>query len=163
MTRRILATVTAMLAGSAALAADPEMARCLLAKKASARLDCFESLARQRNDVVEAPASSALPPAALASQRRTEFGLSAAQREERKPVKEQQLERLTATVVAIRPFGAGLWSFLTEDGATWRITEARQQFRPPAAGDTVALQRGALGSYLLIFDHQPGIRAKRLN
>jgi len=165
--------------GSAAKAQEGDLARCLAIADIQARVACYDAIARAQAQVEPGGAtavpearpvrpSAAAPQAAPApavpeSDPRAEFGLSPAEREERLPSEQQQLEQVDAVVAAARIVGAGYWEFTMEDGSVWRLAEMRRSFRPPRAGDAVELRRGSLGSYFLEADSQIGIRIKRVN
>lgn len=173
--------VAASVATVPALAKDRGLARCAAVVDSAARLACFEELAQSRGAAPAARSSTATEPAAppvteaasaavrsaapvdQAVKSRAEFGLSADRIAARKPVPDRPSDRLAAVVASIEPFGAGYWTFTTRDGATWRVLEARQSFRPPRPGDTVTLLRASLGSFLMIAQHQASIRVRRLS
>lgn len=178
------------MSASPALAQDSGLARCLAIAEIAARVACYDAIARAEQAgqapappaaVAPAPPAPAavaptapapaatpalVPPVAAAATpeptRREEFGLSAAAREEKKPVEERQLNEITAVVASARTIGAGYWQFAMRDGSVWRLTETRASFRAPEPGDTVVLRRASLGSYLLDADSQPSIRVKRV-
>ena len=49
------------------------------------------------------------------------------------------------------------------NGAQWLFTESVSgNYRAPRRGQTVEIQRGALGSYLMVVDRQQGVRVSRI-
>jgi hypothetical protein len=56
-------------------------------------------------------------------------------------------------------------TFLVEldNGNQWLMTESGgPSFRPPGRGDTIEIQRGALGSYLMVVGNQQAVRVERI-
>jgi hypothetical protein len=57
----------------------------------------------------------------------------------------------------------GVWLVTLEGGAQWLFTESTaRSYLPPMRGDSVRIERGALGSYLLVFNHQQGVKVTRI-
>jgi hypothetical protein len=161
----------------AALSASPGSAQvdslssCLAILDVNARVACYDALARAEQSVQSEVSEESAPPNTTTAgpeapsnpTPRAEFGLSAAEREQRRPAQQQQLESLAVQVSSARVVGPGYWRFTMDDGSTWQLAEVLRSFRPPRSGDAAIIRRGSLGSYLLEADGQPGIRIKRLN
>ena len=65
-----------------------------------------------------------------------------------------------ADVDQIRP---NQYRITLQDGAVWEFTEATSpSYRPPRAGGEVEIERGSLGSFLLQYDNQTGVRVRRV-
>ncbi len=190
--RSLLRTGAAvLLAGLAALPAqaqESDLARCLAIADMAERVRCYDTLAQAEQDRAQgdaasaaaqgdvatasaassaAPASRPAAPAApttpAAANPRDDFGLSAAEREVRRPTEQRQLGSIRTTISSARTVGAGYWQFATEEGSVWRMTEVRRSFRPPAAGDEVIIRRGTLGSYYIDVDNQPALPIRRVD
>jgi hypothetical protein len=150
-------------------AQEGNLSSCLAIPDVNARVACYDALARaeqtaQSTAREEAPDATAAGPAAASNPNpRADFGLSAAERDQRRPVAEQQLESLALEVSSARVVGPGYWRFTMDDGSTWQLSEVLRTFRPPSSGEVAIITRGSLGSYFLHADGQPGIRIKRLN
>ena len=57
----------------------------------------------------------------------------------------------------------GVYLVTLSNGAQWLFAESvSNSFRPPRRGQTVEIQRGALGSYLMVVDRQQGVRVSRV-
>jgi hypothetical protein len=70
---------------------------------------------------------------------------------------------ITAKVGAVRQREPGVYLITLQDGAQWLFTESGGSgYRAPRKGDSVELQRGALGGYLIVVDHQKPIRVTRM-
>ena len=48
-----------------------------------------------------------------------------------------------------------------EDGGSWHQVDDRHLAIEPRAGHKVVINRGAMGSYMMRVNNQPGIRVKR--
>lgn len=72
----------------------------------------------------------------------------------------KQVEGVLAAVGANRDGG---YIFRLEDGARWSQTDSKAIAMEPRRGDKVVIKRGALGSYFLSIDRQPGVKVERLN
>ena len=57
----------------------------------------------------------------------------------------------------------GTYLVTLSNGAQWLFAESvSSNYRPPRRGQTVEIQRGALGSYLMVVDRQQGVRVTRV-
>jgi len=66
-----------------------------------------------------------------------------------------QLDEIAARVTAIRAREPGIYMLTLEDGAQWLFAEGVSlSYRLPRAGSLVEIERGSLGSYLMIYDGQ---------
>jgi hypothetical protein len=75
---------------------------------------------------------------------------------------EDQQDELTAKVASAGSAGYGKYRIKLEDGALWETTESSSAVRDPAAGDTVVIKKGPLGSYMMRISGQRALRAKRV-
>lgn len=74
-----------------------------------------------------------------------------------------ELQEIHARVQSVTPREPGIYIVTLEDGARWLFAEGvSQQFRLPRRGDTIEIERGALGSYLMRIDRQPAVPVRRL-
>lgn len=74
-----------------------------------------------------------------------------------------QADEIHPRVTAIRPREPGIFLVTLEDGAQWLFAESvPSNFRLPRSGETVEIERGALGSYLMRIDGQPGVPVRRI-
>jgi hypothetical protein len=164
---RLMVAAISLLGGLGVVAAPANaqnQARALQAcgaiKSKSARLDCYDRLARgapaaQPAEAPDAAAQEAAPTAAS-------FGRESIKR--KRPRKEQQAEsRITAEVVSATDNGIGHWLITLGDGAQWRMTERDDSFIPPRKGDMVTIRRSALGGYLMDAGHQVSVRVRRVD
>lgn len=70
---------------------------------------------------------------------------------------------VAARVSQARERQPGVYLVTLEDGAQWLFAETvSSSFRPPRPGESVQIQRGALGSYLMVVEKQQGVRVTRV-
>lgn len=162
---RAIITLLVNTAVVSANAADAELldalADCRAIASASTRLDCYDALAAPTSKEIRAEAQTATVGETLSAQadpgERTpapDFGLATVQ--DRQPL------RLTAEVVGVQRNRARRQIIELDNGQTWRQADsARLRLRP---GDSVEIQAGALGSFLLRKTSGGGsMRIQRLN
>lgn len=158
-----------------------ELTICAGLKSKSERVACFEAISRSANAPATAAAPAATPtpaptapvasapaaapaPAAPAPASSAEFGREKVTLPAR-PAKSAQParpSRVQAQVASVSQFMPDRWRITLTDGATWQFSEPVPSYRPPSSRDTVEILRGALGSYLLDFDHQTPVRITRI-
>jgi hypothetical protein len=74
-----------------------------------------------------------------------------------------QLDEINPTVRAVAPREPGIWLLTLEDGAQWVFAESVPgNFRVPRPGETVEIERGALGSFLMHAGQQPPVPVRRV-
>lgn len=79
------------------------------------------------------------------------------------PGSASQLDSLSARVTRVDPLEPGVYVLTLADGARWQFTNGvERSYRMPSAGDTISIDRAALGSYLMRFDDQQGVRVRRI-
>ncbi|WP_126172623.1 hypothetical protein [Altericroceibacterium xinjiangense] len=138
----------------------------------SARLACYDNNIRPgassgnpagfglRETPRGVPATPA--PAAPAQARTEGFGADSMRTPERFTGNGQAKE-LTARVVSAQMRQPGMYLVTLEDGAQWMFTESvPNYYRPPSRGDTVEIERGALGGYLFRYGNQEAARIQRV-
>lgn len=155
-----------------------ELTICAGLKSKSERVACFEAISRSANPPATAaapaatpapaapaaPAPAAVPAPAAPAPASAEFGREKVTPPAR-PAKSAQParpSRVQAQVASVSQFMPDRWRITLTDGATWQFSEPVPSYRPPSSHDTVEILRGALGSYLLDFDHQTPVRITRI-
>ena len=160
---RLMVAAIALLGGLGVLGAPAyaqnqasALQACGAIKSKSARLDCYDQLARGA-PAAEAPDATVQEAAPTVAS----FGRESIKRKH--PRKEEQAEsRITAEVVSATDNGIGHWLITLGDGAQWRMTERDDGFIPPRKGDMVTIRRSALGGYLMDAGHQVSVRVRRV-
>ena len=143
---------------------------CAKIDDATARLACYDNNIRNLDPTAfraAPPGASALPGAsggAPVAQRPQGFGFEDVrvrqQRFEPRPSAERQIQVL---IRGAREREPGIYLVTLEDGAQWVFTEGVSfGFRPPRGGQTVEIERGALGSFLMRIDDQAPVPVRRL-
>lgn len=72
-------------------------------------------------------------------------------------------EALTARITAATERTPGIWLVTLADGAQWQFVDAvPPSFDPPRAGASVTIIAASLGSYIMRYREQRGIRIRRV-
>ena len=70
---------------------------------------------------------------------------------------------ISTTVADARERQPGIYLVTLSSGAQWLFSEGvSQTYRPPRKGDPVRIERGALGSYLMMVGKQAGVKVTRI-
>jgi len=78
-------------------------------------------------------------------------------------VRNQGPDEINARVTAVQQREPGVYLVTVDGDAQWLFSESvGNSFRPPRAGDTVGIQRAALGSFLMVVNNQQGVRVRRV-
>jgi hypothetical protein len=74
-----------------------------------------------------------------------------------------QLQEIHPRVAAVVPREPGIFLVTLDDGAQWLFAEGvTSQFRLPRRGDTIEIERGSLGSFLMRVGGQPPVPVRRI-
>jgi hypothetical protein len=74
-----------------------------------------------------------------------------------------QIDEIHPKVASISPREPGIYRVGMDDGTMWEFAEGvSSQFRLPGRGDTIEIERGALGSYLMRIDGQSPVPVRRI-
>jgi len=139
--------------------------RCRAIADAPERLACFDAAvaalqtAQERRDVVIVDRQQ------VREGRRRLFGLALP----RIPIfgggdddhDEDALRSLESTVSAVATSG-GQYQVTLADGSVWLQVDNNMLAVPPRAGHRIVINRGALGSYMMRVNNQPGVRVRRV-
>nr|WP_166175671.1 hypothetical protein [Altererythrobacter segetis] len=72
-------------------------------------------------------------------------------------------KEISTTVADARERQPGVYLVTLSSGAQWLFSEGvSQTYRPPRRGDSVRIERGALGSYLMMVGKQAGVKVTRI-
>jgi hypothetical protein len=70
---------------------------------------------------------------------------------------------ISTTIAAARERQPGVYLVTLSSGAQWLFAESvTKSYRPPRKGDTVRIEHGALGSYLMMVGKQAGVKVTRV-
>jgi hypothetical protein len=172
----LLAGLLAFLPASAAVAQErsegaqrPELfealVRCRTITEDAARLQCFDAAAAALQTATERREVVVVDRQQVRESRRRLFGLALP----RLPIfggdddddDEDEVDHIESNIVSAYQFGYGRWAVRLEDGSTWMQTDDNPIAARPRAGQTVRVNRGALGSYMMRVNGQPGVRVRR--
>jgi hypothetical protein len=74
-----------------------------------------------------------------------------------------QIDEIHPRVASVTPREPGIYRVGMDDGTMWEFAEGvSSQFRLPGRGDTIEIERGALGSYLMRIDGQSPVPVRRI-
>jgi len=143
--------------------------QCARIDDATARLACYDNNVRVGNTSVARPSfpgamarpqGSASP---IPNNGATGFGREDVRGPERFEAPEGEVGEITARVTSIDQLTQGVYIFTLEDGAQWAFSETVDfSYRPPRAGGSVTIDRGAMNSFLMVYDRQRSIRVRRI-
>jgi hypothetical protein len=182
MTRRLCLTLILLLVAAPASAlaqrrsdtppARPEsfeaLVRCRAITEDAARLACFDAAAaalqaaQERRDLVVVDRQQ------VREGRRRLFGLALP----RIPIfgggddddddgDADRVDTVEGVVASASQDGLGHWVVALQDGAVWMQVDNKALAMRPRPGQRVVVNRGALGSFMMRVNNQPGIRVRR--
>ena len=123
-----------------------------------ARVACYD-----RNiGVTVAQAAAPLPAAPRDAAPAAQFGANQLPAPQRPA--EQRIDRITATVTAASQQAPGIWLLTLADGTQWQLVDAAgASFDPPRKGSQIEIAAATLGSYILRYRGQTGLRIRRVS
>jgi len=146
------------------------MRQCARIDDASARLSCYDNNVRVGNTSAarsSVPGVNALPRAnsgpLSTNNGATGFGREDVRGPERFETPDGEVEEITATVRSVEQQTQGVYLLTLEDGAVWAFSETVDfAYRPPRPGSSIKIDRGAINSFLMVYDRQRSVRVRRL-
>lgn len=76
---------------------------------------------------------------------------------------EVEIKQVEGAIVSTTFNADGGYIFRLADGSRWTQMDGKPIALPPRSGDKVVVKRGALGSYTLSIERQPGVKVRRIN
>ncbi|HSZ50242.1 MAG TPA: hypothetical protein VK801_01610 [Caulobacteraceae bacterium] len=125
---------------------------CQSVRGDKAQLACFRRAAKLLTQEPAPTQSAEAPPPRL-------FGAPPPRLRHDRPADDRDA---TLVVRSIGDLGDGRAILNLADGSSWVETEAEPITSAVKAGDSVRLEKGALGGYLLVLPHRSAIRIRRL-
>ena len=77
--------------------------------------------------------------------------------------KSDELDRIETTVAQVRQTGSGAIKLVFAENGTWEQTDGRVLAFSPKLGNKILITKGAMGSYFVRVDGQPGIKMRRVD
>lgn len=74
----------------------------------------------------------------------------------------EEMESLVTTITSVRQINRETWTFITEEGSVWRITDAPMRFNGPKPGQSVEFKRAAMGTFFIRVNGQMGVKGTRV-
>jgi hypothetical protein len=131
----------------------------------TARLACYDNNIRQAGGTPNTATSTRVPsggPAPIATSPSPSFGMDDVKTPRAASARPAQADEIRPRVASVSPREPGIYLITLEDGAQWLFAESvSREFRLPRRGDTIEIQRGALGSYLMRIDRQKAVAVRR--
>lgn len=176
MTRTFLILAALLVAAPAALPAQrgeppprvelfEALVRCRAVADDAARLRCFDTAAAALEAAAARRELVVVDRQQVREGRRRLFGLAIP----RLPIfggdedeDEDRIETVEGVVASASQDGMGHWIVALQDGAVWTQTDNRPLALRPRSGQQVVINRGAMGSFMMRINNQPGIRARRI-
>jgi hypothetical protein len=182
MTRRLHLLLVVLLVGAPALAlaqrgrdappARPQafeaLVRCRTIAEDAARLACFDQAAAALQSAQERREIVMVDRQQVREGRRRLFGLTLPRipifggGDDEDDNDQDAVRSLESTVSAVSMTGYGQDQVTLADGSVWVQVDNNQMAVPPRNGHRIVVNRGALGSYMMRVNNQPGIRVRRV-
>ena len=143
------------------------LVRCRTITEAAARLQCFDTAAAALEQAAERRDVVVVDRAQVRESRRRLFGLALPRLpifgggDDGREDAADEIDHIESTVQSASQDGYGHWAVRLADGSLWVQTDNNQLALRPRPGQTVVVQRAALGSYMMRVNRQPGIRVRR--
>jgi hypothetical protein len=142
------------------------LVRCRSIAEPDARLQCFDAAAAALQTAQERREVVVVDRAQVREGRRRLFGLTLP----RIPIfgggdddddDQDQVRTVEGVISEASQDNLGHWSVALQDGAVWVQTDNNRLALRPRPGHRVVINRGAMGSFMMRVNNQPGIRVRR--
>ena len=141
------------------------MRECARIDDPTARLACYDNNIRSAGaNPRSIPGEMARPSggAAVIQPRAGGFGADDLRSRAQPGVARGGASQISTRVSGVRERQPNTWLVELENGNQWLMSESVGGFRPPSRGDTIEIERGALGGYLMVVNGQQGVRVTRV-
>ena len=130
---------------------------------ATARVACYDAKGEQLRAAMAAGDVLVASKQELVTKRREGFGFSAAGKGPVFETKDQpEISEVTTRLTDVQSFGYGQWRMVTADHGTWETTSGDAFDFQPAAGMTVNIRRGSLGSFVVRLPRGSALKVRRV-
>jgi hypothetical protein len=142
------------------------LVHCRTIADSAARLQCFDTAAAALEQAAERRDLVVVDRAQVRESRQRLFGLALPHL----PIfgggdndrDDQEISQIESTVASAVRNDLGQWQVRLQDGGTWLQTDFNPLAVAPRPGQPVVVHRGALGSYMMRVNRQPGVRVRRV-
>jgi len=142
------------------------LVHCRTIADSAARLQCYDTAAAALEQAAERRDLVVVDRAQVRESRRLLFGLALPHL----PIfgggdndrDDQEITQIDSTVASAVRNDLGQWQVRLQDGGTWIQTDFNPLALAPRPGQPVSVHRGALGSYMMRVNRQPGVRVRRV-
>lgn len=127
-----------------------------------ARAACYDNIPVGRSSQpAQTPALAPAP--SVAPRQSAPGGFGGNQLPQAREERDAEVSQITATVASVSESVPGQYLLTLEDGAQWRFVDAApRSYDAPQRGSRVEISAAAMGSYLLQYQGQRGIRVRRV-
>jgi len=143
------------------------LVRCRAITEDMARLQCFDAASAALAQAAERRELVVVSREQVRESRRRLFGLALPRLpifgggDDGREDAADEIDHIESTVQSASQDGYGHWAVRLADGSLWVQTDNNMLALRPRPGQTVVVQRAALGSYMMRVNRQPGIRVRR--
>jgi hypothetical protein len=140
------------------------VAACRAEQDDQARLRCFDMAAAALQQATSSGSLMVVDKADVRRTRRSLFGFALPKLPffSGDDTAEEAPEEIEAKIASARSLGNDKWQFALDSGAVWQTSQPSPYFKPPKAGQSVRLKKGALGAYFVSVEGGRTVRAMRL-
>ena len=140
-----------------------DVTACRAIEDAEDRLACFDAASQSLEAATESKEVVVVERAEVEKTKRKRFGLSIPDFGifSRSDDDATRVDQVDSTLTSAKPFGYRRWEFALADGSVWETIETSSRLRP-RKGDTIQIERAALGSFLATIDDSPAVRVRRV-
>ena len=136
---------------------------CRSIRNDSERLACLDQRVKALEDSVSGNSVFIVDKAAVDKSRRESFGLGLSDVTIfDKKAAAQPIQQIESSIRSAHQDGEGNWTVSLQDGSVWRQTDRSVFGRSPKTGMPVVVKRNGLGSYFMVIQNMPGVRARRV-
>ena len=140
------------------------LVRCRALTDDAARLACFDQAAANLQEATERRDVVVVDRSQVRESRRRLFGLPLP----RLPIfgggdddEEEEISSIDSNITSAHQVAYGRWMVRLEDGSSWLQVDDHVIAARPRSGQPVSVHRGALGTYMMRVNGQPGVRVRR--
>jgi hypothetical protein len=144
------------------------LVHCRTIADSAARLQCYDAAAAALEQAAERRDVVVVDRAQVRESRRRLFGLALPHLpifgggDNDNDRDDQEISQIDSTIASAVRNDLGQWQVRLQDGGTWIQTDFNLLAVAPRPGQPVVIHRGALGSYMMRVNRQPGVRVRRV-